>query len=60
MSDGSGYVVSNTGIWNNNNCISTQWYIKNDFIKFVNVSSSVFFIFVVCLMKWKLTRENVY
>jgi len=36
MSDGSGYVVSNAGIWNNNDYIST-WFLesqKRNFILF--------------------------
>jgi len=50
MSDGSGYVVSNTSIRNNNDYISTWWCIKNDVNEFVKVSS---FVFAVCLMKGK-------
>ena len=38
-------------IQNNNDYISTQCHIKNDFIEFVNVSSFAFFVFVVCSMK---------
>jgi len=59
MSNKHSNILLNTSIKNNYDWIGIGQSIKNNVIKFVKVSGSAFFVFIICLVKGKTTRKII-
>ena len=55
----SSNIIFDTCIRNNDDWIGTEKYVKNNIVKFVKVRGFGFFIFTICSIKWKMTREII-
>jgi len=59
MSNRYSNVIFNTSIWDNNDYIWFQRYIKNKFIKFVIISYFAFVRITISFVQRKVTRKNI-